>query len=124
MVKGPSHDYWIRDTSCYHKFCKNQCKATEKAQQVVEISISCDEMRQFSYWLILFPKPILLDNCVFSKDKSEVDGDVVGVQLEANNNDMGKDLYSAIIYWRIAKKDAGKRIAETKQKRDPKSLFI
>jgi hypothetical protein len=120
LVEGPSQNYWLRDSTRFHSDLK--CNATEQAHQATEIEIADDINRQSLYWLLVFPKDIVLDNQVYSSDSFNVEPDWNQLTSGEKDNPVEKKLYGMVMMWKIAE-IGGRRIAMAKRKPDPKKLF-
>ena len=47
LIKGPSSDFWVCNTECYHKTGKIACEATKTAHSATSNEIPKDVNRQF-----------------------------------------------------------------------------
>jgi hypothetical protein len=110
LVNGPSQSFWKRNTMQYHGE-EPECIATKRAHNAAELEIAKDESRQTSYWLLVFPASISLDNTIFSEDTESVATDYR--PLRANVDDLDDDnaekVHGMVIEWRIAE-HGGRRI--------------
>jgi hypothetical protein len=120
LIKGPSQNFWLRDSERYHK--KLNCDATLNAHKATEIEIENDESRQNSYWLLVFPKDVVLDNQIFSGDANNVDADWNDQRVNSNENKSGKELYGIVMMWKIGE-IGGRRITKGSRKPDVMKLF-
>jgi hypothetical protein len=120
QVKGPSQSFWIRSTDRYHK--KFNCDATEQAHAATELEIAADQSRQLSYWLLVFPENITLDNQIFSDDNVNLEPGYNAMSTEANETDINKKLYGMAVYWKIAE-IGGRKFQVGKPKPNARRLF-
>ena len=130
LVKGPSQDYWFRDTNLYHFGPKEKmrvnCKVTADAHQMTQTAITADKksdsnIRMWVYYLLIFPPAPnrKLANQIFSHDEDIVPKKTVPLKVDKNHkdNDIEKDVYGIVMYWRIAVR-GGVKITEIEQKKE------
>jgi hypothetical protein len=72
MVKGPSRSYWMSNAGMYNQQ-KGGCQITKNALEKTDAVIKADPSRQMSFYLIVFPKGIILDNYIFSGKDSDLE---------------------------------------------------
>jgi hypothetical protein len=120
LIKGPSQNVWFRNSRRYHKDLT--CGATRTAHQATEIAIETTSARQYSYWLIIFPKDVVLDNNIFSKDADNVDPKWNRQTSKADENAAEMDLFSVAMMWIIGE-DGGRRTSNASSKPAAKDLF-
>ena len=90
LIKGPSRDFSIRDSDRYHR--KMACNATKNAHMATEIKIEDDLGLQSSFWLLLFPEGIILDNAFVETG---------WVKMIEHNSPIGEPLHGMAVYWVI-----------------------
>jgi hypothetical protein len=109
LIKGPSRDFWLTKPDLYHR--NGTCKSTKYAHMASSVAIVGDVERQFTYWLLVFPEPIVLDSGIFSGDPFEVERGVVGMQTREENI----DFRGVVVFWRVSEKYGGCRLRHEKQ---------
>jgi hypothetical protein len=110
LVKGPSRPFWMNCTLEYHR--KLTCDSTKDAHLASVDEIKQDAERQFSYWMLVFPKSVTLDNAVFSGDPVNIEAERVGLKLDQD----GVDFNTCIVFWKVAdNKFRGRRVEEKKK---------
>ena len=116
MIRGPSQTLWHQSANRYHK--EFPCQSTKNAHLTHQEKIKNDPSRQYSHWLLVFPKDVILENFIFSDDAIHVRTDsmdlVAKVKLsdpdsddeEEDNDEKSEelvvDLLGQDVYWRIA----------------------
>jgi hypothetical protein len=75
------------------------------------LDIAGDEEGQFTYWLLVFPETIVLDNIIFLGDPAQIEQGVVKMQTTEEK----KDFCGAIVFWQVGEKHGGRRIQEKMQ---------
>jgi hypothetical protein len=120
QVKGPSRSFWIRSTEWYHK--KISCTAMQHVHAATKLEIDANDFCQVSYWLLVFPENITLDNQIFSNDSIIVEPGYNAMSTEEAETEIGKKLYSMAVYWKIAEV-GGHRVQSGKLKPSEKKLF-
>jgi hypothetical protein len=116
LIKGPSRDWWLTQPDLYGSQFK--CDATKKAHAATGLAIGRDETRQWTYWLLIFPESIVLENVIFSGDPVEIDTHVIGMATTLE----GMNLQNCVVYWQVSEKFGGRRIKEN-TKSSIKNLF-
>jgi hypothetical protein len=109
LIKGPSRDFWLTKPNLYHR--NGTCKSTKYAHVASSLEIDRDTERQFTYWLLVFPEPIVLDSGIFSGDPFAVERGIVGMQTTEENI----DFHGVVVFWRVSEKYGGWRIRYEKQ---------
>jgi hypothetical protein len=123
LIKGPSRDHWINDTTAYHSTKKVQCDSTKTAHQATQMAIETNENRRgFCYTLLLFGENVKLDNNIFSDDGDNLATIVNGLTIKGKDNETKKDLFSAVVFWRIALA-GGKKLTNGAAKAKAHTLF-
>jgi hypothetical protein len=123
LFKGPSRDYWQRNTDKYHADGHVGCEATKKAHSATEIAIEELPVRQWSYYLLVFPPSIVLTNLIFSRDEEVVPQGKNPMKSKAADNPFKKDLRAMVLFWKIAIK-GGKKVGKGKStKKKAESMF-
>jgi hypothetical protein len=121
LIKGPSQNVWFRDSDQYH--ASLQCFATKNVHKATGIAIEKDESRHHSYWLLEFPKGVVLDNKIFSEDPYDVKASWNRLTSSAKQNPTKLDLRGMVLMWQIAE-IGGQRITKKgTDKPDAESLF-
>ena len=116
LIRGPSQTLWHQSPVRYHKALN--CPATKNAHMSQQEKINKQPTRQYSHWLIVFPKDVMLENFIFSDDAIEVrtesldlfakieleDSDSEDKEAESKNTQAKEvvDLCGEDVYWRIA----------------------
>ena len=119
LIRGPSQTLWHQSPVRYHKHL--QCPATKNAHMSQQEKINKQPTRQYSHWLIVFPKDVMLENYIFSDDAIEVRTESLDLfakveledtdsededSTESNSNKANPkevvDLCGQDVYWRIA----------------------
>jgi hypothetical protein len=123
LIKGPSRDHWIHDTESYHETKRVQCDSTKTANQATQMAIEADQHdREFSYTLLLFDENIKLDNTIFSDDGHNLTTIINPLNKKGKENETKKDLYSTVVFWRIAIA-GGKKLTNVSKKFTAQDLF-
>jgi len=124
LIKGPSKDYWLSKTETYHSSkISSSCAGTKIAHNATQIAIKDNEDRKFIYFLLVFPKDIILDNTIFSNDDTVVKKGVAPMQVEKDET-LGRKIYGLSVFWRIAVKHGGRRVKDAEEEEiDIKKLF-
>jgi hypothetical protein len=122
LIKGPSTDFWVRDTERYHKTGKIACEATKTAHSATSIEIQKDVNRQFSYWLLIFPEHVVLDNRIFSEDATSIRPGYNGMKVDETETEIGQKLFGLVVFWRIGEV-GGRRVGNGQPKPDATKLF-
>jgi hypothetical protein len=116
-VKGPSQDFWQNNAERFSKKT-SIVEAVAKAIEATELAINQDESRQWSFWLLVFPSHITLDNKIYSSNDVDLDPDFNCMPISKTDNDFNKDIMGMVVCWHIA--EAGGRMV-TKTKKKPKA---
>ena len=101
MIRGPSQNHYHKSAELYHQD-NVDCGNTFNAHQALQTAISKDVSRQYSYWLIVFPENVVLENFVFSDDDTHVkrhENDMLSTYM---NDGDEMDIPAISLYWRIA----------------------
>jgi hypothetical protein len=106
LVKGPSRDWWLTKAELYNT--QFTCDATKNAHLATGLAIARHETRQWTYWLLVFPESVVLDNVLFSGDPTEIEVHVVGL----STTEESIPLQSCMVYWQVSMKFGGRRIKE------------
>jgi hypothetical protein len=123
LVKGPSFSYFEKNSEEYHKGSdKNNCTHTTKAHTATELEIEKDTARQWTYYLLVFPHNIVLDNSIFSDDDDILPIVPNPVISLGANNAFDKDIRGMVVYWCIAIA-GGRKVSRVKDTTDLKLLF-
>jgi hypothetical protein len=109
LVRGPGRSEWMNKAEGYHQTLT--CDSTKVTHLATVNDIKSDTDRQFSYWLLVFPESVALDNAIFSGDPVYIDSKKVGL----NMLDDGVDFKTCIVNWRVADKYGGRQLAEKKR---------
>jgi hypothetical protein len=126
LVKGPSQPSWLRDVKKYHAKLEKQkksCPETERRHTNTSLEIAKNPEYVHSYWLLLWPAGVVLDNQILSNHPTEVEKGVVPMEVGTNENEFKKDPFGMAIYWRIAEKYGGTQVEDNKKKIDATTLF-
>jgi hypothetical protein len=126
LVKGPSQPSWLRDVKRYHAKLDKQdksCPETERRHTNTSLEIAKNPERAHSYWLLLWPAGVVLDNQILSNHPTEVEKGIVPMEIDASENEFKKILFGMAIYWRIAEKYGGTQVQDNKTKIDATTLF-
>jgi hypothetical protein len=126
LVKGPSQPSWLRDVKRYHTKLgkhKKSCPETERKHTNTSLEIAKNPERAHSYWLLLWPAGVVLDNQIFSNHPTEVEKGVVPMEVDKNGNEFKKVLFGMAIYWRITEKYGGTQVEDNKKTIDATMLF-
>jgi hypothetical protein len=104
MVKGPSRSYWMSNAEMYHQ--KGGFQITKNAHKKTDTAIEMDPNRQTSFYLIVFPKGIILDNYIFSGNNSDLEMWKHGMQLGPDHarypfKKKKMDVLGMCLWWRI-----------------------
>jgi hypothetical protein len=105
MVKGPSRSYWMSDAEMYHQ--KGDCQITKNAHEKTNTAIKMDPNRQTSFYLIVFPKGIILENPIFSGNNSFLQMWKNGMKLGPDHarypfkKKKKMDVVGICLWWRI-----------------------
>jgi hypothetical protein len=119
-LKGPSQNGWFRNSERYHK--NLTCASTKNVHQATEIEIERDDDRKSSYWLIVFPKDVVLDNHIFSKDADIVEPKWNSLTSTEQENVAEVKLYAIAMMWIIGE-DGGRRTSTPSGTPVAKDLF-
>ena len=79
-------------------------------------------MRQITYWFLIFPEGVCLDNQIFSSDEITVEPAYNPMTVESVDSNVGKQLFGMAVHWTVAEL-GGRRIELGKAKPDAKTLF-
>ncbi len=110
QVKAPSRDYWFRSRSeLYSKHPKID-QMTMRKLDATHLKVKKDINRQWTYYLLVFPESVELANA-FSDDDFTLPRGYVPMKVPAANNKFDEDLCGVGLFWIIAEKDSGTRIA-------------
>jgi hypothetical protein len=126
VIKGPARSYWLSDVAMYHsKLTKEgaDCPETKRRHTHTALAISKDPPRKDAYWLLLWPKGTVLDNQILSNKATELKKGILGMDVDALTNPLGKHLYGMAIYWRIAEMYGGSQVEDNATKVDATKLF-
>mgnify|MGYP000102243820 CR=1 FL=1 len=122
MVRGPSQDFFIKDTARYHANKANiECAPTEKKHSATEQAIEDDPSRKLEHTLLVFKKGIKLENHIFSDDAVFIDVEVNDMTAPYDNDGEVIDVMATTLFWRIAIA-GGSKLASGKAKKG-KKLF-
>ena len=103
LIRGPSQDFWHASAERYHANNQNiNCENTKIVHTALETAISKNENRKYSYWLVVFPEDIVLENYVFSDDDTHITKHTNDMADEFKNDDDDLDIFGMSVYWRIA----------------------
>jgi hypothetical protein len=122
LIRGPSRSLHYSKEEKYHR--KNRCDVTYGIHTKAAEDIIKSSTRRFSYWLIQFPPEITLDNGVFSDDQIEVSRNKVGLSYPPKETGIvGIGTNCMMVYWEIAEKKAGLRVATKEKEEDDAKCF-
>jgi hypothetical protein len=122
LIRGPSRSLHYSKEEKYHR--KNRCDVTYGIHTKAAEDIIKSSTRRFSYWLIQFPPEITLDNGVFSDDQIEVSRNKVGLSYTPKETGIvGIGTNCMMVYWEIAEKKAGLRVATKEKEEDDAKCF-
>jgi len=122
MVRGPSQDFFIKDTARYHADKDIiACAPTEKKHSATEQAIDDDPSRKLEHTLLVFKKGIKLENHIFSDDAVYIDVEVNDMTAPYDNDGEVIDVQGTTLFWRIAVA-GGSKLASGKPKKG-KKLF-
>jgi hypothetical protein len=82
-----------------------------------------DERRLFSYTLLVFGTDVELDNTIFSDDGDNLTTVINPLFIKGKENETRKDLYSTVVFWRIALA-GGKKLTNGDKKTKAQELFV
>ena len=113
LIRGPSQSHWY-GTSVYNEDVKNLCNRTGLVQKSEQSAIPSSLDRKYSYWVIVFPEGVVLENLTLSGNETHIskgtldmigmitfDGPSVPASEKKYHEFLGTD-----VYWRIALKTA------------------
>jgi hypothetical protein len=122
MVQGPSRNYWHSSIELYHE--KMACPVTKESHETTATAIEAHATRQTSFYLIVFKPGIVLDNYIFSSDKTDVQQHQNCHKMLAGHekNTFKKEILGISLWWRIAKA-GGTRIRNEETTVNPESMF-
>jgi hypothetical protein len=123
MVRGPSQDFFIKDTEKYHQDKGNiNCAPTKKKHSATEQAIKDDPARQLEHTLLIFKKGVKLENHIFSDDAIYIDVVVNDMLTPIDNDGDILDIMGTTLFWRIAVA-GGSKLASGKPKKK-KKFFV
>jgi hypothetical protein len=124
MVRGPSRTFFECDSAMYHTkgTAVIDCPATKNAHLSTEIAIERDDLRQWSYYLLVFDAGVHLDNQIFSDDEHLLPRVENGLNCKAADNVFNKDIRGMTIFWRIAV-TGGRKVSRAANQKDAKTMF-
>ena len=108
LIQGPSRIFWMNHQG-YHR--KKVCASTEKAHLATINAIKADVSCQFSYWLLIFPEGVVLDNVIFSHDPEHMSASSIGLMEPVG----GVDFRTLMVNWVVAEKYGGRRVGGKKK---------
>jgi hypothetical protein len=126
MVKAPSRSAWLSDVEMYHASLAKQkkaCAETKRRHTNTALALKKDPDRAFSYYLLLWPTGVVLDNQTLSNHPTEVEKHLVPMNIYAAKNAFGKTLYGMAVTWRITEKYGGTQVEDNKASIDTATLF-
>ena len=103
MVKGRSRKSFYDENGSYHR--RNFCRSTRRQHCNTTQDIKDHEDRWYTYWVLLFPPGVMLDNVIISGDPTQLRMQSIGVHETMN----GIQTASLVIYWVIAQRSGGLR---------------
>jgi hypothetical protein len=122
MVRGPSQDFFIKNTEKYHEDVDNiDCAPTKKKHSATEQAIKDDPSRQLEHTLLIFKKGIKLENHIFSDDAVFIDVEVNDMMTTIDNDGEELEIMGTTLFWCIAVA-GGSKLASGKPKKG-KKLF-
>jgi hypothetical protein len=103
MVQGPSRNYWHSSIKLYYE--KMACPVTKESHETTDTAIKADANRQTLFYLIVFKPGIVLDNYIFSSNKTDVQLHQNALKMLAGHeeNTSKKEILRISLWWRIAK---------------------
>ena len=107
LIRGPSQDFWHQSSARYHQ--DNFCDKTRQVHDVLEAKIAETVSRRYSWWLIVLPEGVELENHIMSDDAVHVKKEAMDLEetmKKLDEDDMEEEftLVGMDIYWRIALK--------------------
>ena len=100
------------------------CDATKEELEATDIDIGRDSNHQDSYWLLVWPKVIVLDNTFFLGNEADVEvhHNPMEIEAEEEGNTFGTKMHGMAVWWRISE-IGGRKVKEGQRKVDPKQLY-
>jgi hypothetical protein len=113
QIRGPSQDFWHQNPELYHEELYTQvegatnnlpkdCSSTLNAHKKLYAAIQGDPTRKYSYWLLVFPESVVLENHIFSDDSSNVRKHIHPMEAQFMDDDEVTDINGVDVFWRIA----------------------
>lgn len=118
LVRGPSRPSWFRTNDQYHRAVT--CQATADAHAALQLEIEADDSRRgISYWLIVFPPSILLDNRIISGDPEKVNMATIPMKKDIGNT----EIKAMAASWVVAVQGGRRVVAPAQQQNDVGNMF-
>ena len=97
LIKGNSRDFWVRNLGRYHDNPNGpNCVATKLKHREAYFAIIEDPERQCTYWIIVLPQHIELDNSVLAGDDKEVPTEMLPIRIVHADIDQTKKRREAL----------------------------
>ena len=123
ILRGPSHDFFTKDTERYHGDKRNiNCEPTKKKHSATEQAINDSPSRQYEHTLLIFKKGVVLENHVFSDNAKSIDVEVNDMTADIDNGGDKLEVMGISLLWRIAVA-GGSKLASGNPKKGQKKLF-
>jgi hypothetical protein len=127
MYKEPAINHFAGQIDHYEKTSKIQDKGTVNSLRIAKLAIESDvnnEDLAYQYFLILFPLEMgPIDNRILSGHSDILNVDRAPMLTSATENLYKKDLYGAILTWRIALEDQSRQLVGLEDEDNPADFF-
>ncbi len=127
MYKEPAINHFAGQIDHYEKTSKIQDKGTVNSLRIAKLAIESDvnnEDLAYQYFLILFPLEMgPIDNRILSGHSDILNVDRAPMLTSAAENLYKKDLYGAILTWRIALEDQSRQLVGLEDEDNPADFF-
>jgi hypothetical protein len=127
MYKEPAINHFAGQIDNYEKTSKLQDKGTVNSLRIAKLAIESDvnnEDMAYQYFLILFPLEMgPIDNRILSGHSDILNVDRAPMLTSATENLYKKDLYGAILTWRIALEDQSRQLVGLEDEDNPADFF-
>jgi hypothetical protein len=106
VVNGPSQDSWVKNVNRFHQGTgKFTCSATKDAHTATQTAIKNNPERQESFWLLVFPQGIQLNNQILSTGHEHLLPKTVNSvtsKKEHEDHIFNKEVKGMTLSWEIA----------------------
>jgi hypothetical protein len=127
MYKEPAINHFAGQIDHYEQSSKLQDKGTVNSLRIAKLTIESDVNNDdlaFQYFLILFPLEMgPIDNRILSGHSDILNVDRAPMLTSATENAYKKDLYGAILTWRIAFEDQSRQLVGLEDEDNPADFF-